>query len=265
MRVLFIGDIVGKPGRNAVSALLPQLRAHAGGFDAVIVNGENAAGGKGLTQPVYENILSCGIDVITTGNHVWDNREIFQFIDAAPNLVRPANFLTGAPGQGWCVASTSSGAKIGVINIIGQVFMGNYENPFHTFDAILPTIREQTPFILLDFHAEATAEKIAMGWHTDGRISAVVGTHTHVQTADEQILPEGTAYITDVGMTGAHDSVIGMQKESVLHRFRTMLPSRYAVAKENVILCAVSLELDDETGRAIAIQRLRVPLPGNSG
>ena len=260
MKILFIGDIVGRPGRKAVSTLLPELIENSGRLDALIVNGENAAGGKGMTQPVLDDLVKLGVDVVTTGNHVWDNREIFGFIDTAPNLLRPANLPQGAPGRGWVVTTTSWGTKIGVINIAGQVFMGNYNNPFHTLDAILPQIREQTHFILIDFHAEATAEKIAMGWHVDGKVSAVVGTHTHVQTADEQILPQGTAYITDVGMTGPHDSVIGMKKESSLRRFLTMLPSRHEVARENVILCAVLLELDEDTGKAISIQRLRVPL-----
>ena len=260
LKILFIGDIFGGPGRKAVASLLPRLIENGGGFDAVIVNGENAAGGKGLTRPVLDAILDLGVDVVTTGNHVWDNREIFRFIDTEPNLVRPANFPNGAPGRGWVVATTASGTRIGVMNIAGQVYMDNYDNPFHTFDAILPQIQAQTRFILLDFHAEATAEKIAMGWYADGKVSVVVGTHTHVQTADEQILPQGTAYITDVGMTGPHDSVIGMKKEDVLHRFRTMLPRRYQVATGNVILCAVALELDDETGKALSIQRIRQPI-----
>lgn len=260
MKILFIGDIVGSPGRKAVSILLPILSDEYGPFDFVIVNGENAAGGKGLTKPVVYDILSWGVDVITTGNHVWAQREIFDFIETVPNLIRPANYPKGAPGRGWSIASTDSGATVGVMNIAGQVFMENYDNPFHTFDAILPQIREQTHFILLDFHAEATAEKIAMGWYADGRVSAVVGTHTHVQTADEQILPRGTAYITDVGMTGPYNSVIGVRKEGAIRRFLTMLPVRHEVAKGNVILCAVALELDEETGKARSIQRIRLPL-----
>ncbi len=260
MKILFIGDIVGSPGRKAVSTLLPILSDEYGPFDFVIVNGENAAGGKGLTQPVVDDILSCGVDVITTGNHVWAQREIFDFIETVPNLIRPANFPKGAPGRGWCIVSTASGATVGVMNIAGQVFMDNYDNPFHSFNAILPQIREQTHFILLDFHAEATAEKIAMGWYADGRVSAVVGTHTHIQTADEQILPQGTAYITDVGMTGPYNSVIGVRKEGAIRRFLTMLPVRHEVAKGNVILCAVALELDEETGKARSIQRIRLPL-----
>ena len=260
MKILFVGDIVGHPGRKAVTKLLPGLAVRYGPFDFVIVNAENAAGGKGLTRPIVDDLLETGVDVITTGNHVWAQREIFEFIDTVPNLIRPANFPKGAPGHGWVVTATFAGAKIGVMNIAGQVYMDNYENPFHTLDAILPQIREQTHFVILDLHAEATAEKIAMGWYADGRVSAVLGTHTHVQTADEQILPQGTAYITDVGMTGPHDSVIGMKKGSVLRRFLTMLPARHEVAQGNVILCAVVLELDDDTGKALSIERLRLPL-----
>ena len=260
MKILFIGDIVGSPGRKALANLLPYLIEQADGFDAVIVNAENAAGGKGLTQSVLDEILDLEVDVITTGNHVWDNRDIFRFIDTEPNLVRPANFPKGTPGRGWLVTTAASGTRVGVMNIAGQLYMDSYENPFHTFDAIFPQIQAKTRFILLDFHAEATAEKIAMGWYADGKVSAVVGTHTHVQTADEQILPQGTAYITDVGMTGPHDSVIGMKKEEVIERFRTMLPRRYQVAGGNIILCGVILELDDESGKALSIQRVRLPM-----
>ena len=265
MKILFVGDIFGNPGRKAVSNLLPILSERYGPFDAVIVNGENAAGGKGLTKPIVDEIFGWGVDVITTGNHVWAQREIFDFIDKTPNLIRPANFPKGAPGHGWCVFTTASDAKVGVMNIAGQVFMENYDNPFHTLDDLLPQIQEQTHVILLDFHAEATAEKIAMGWYADGRVSAVVGTHTHVQTADEQILPRGTAYITDVGMTGPYDSVIGTKKEDAIRRFLTLLPVRHEVAKGNVILCAVALELNDETGKARSIQRIRLPLSEEAG
>jgi len=260
MKILFIGDIVGRPGRKAVSKLLPCLSDDHGPFDFVIVNAENSAGGKGLTRPIVDGLLRLGVDAITTGNHVWGQREIFNFIDDVPNLVRPANFPAGAPGHGWIVVSNAVGAKLGVVNIAGQVYMENFNNPFHTLNEILTEIREQTPCIFLDFHAEATAEKIAMGWHADGRVSAVVGTHTHVQTADERILPQGTAYITDVGMTGPHDSVIGTKTDMVLHRFLTMLPIRHEVAKGDIILCAVIIELDEQTGKACSIQRIRLPL-----
>ena len=260
MKILFIGDIVGRPGRKAVAALLPKLVADFGGVDVVIANGENAAGGKGLTPAVFSELTASGVDVVTTGNHVWDNRAIFDLIDETPNLIRPANFPLGVPGVGWCIHTTADGRKVAVLNLIGQVYMSSYENPFLALDTLLPQLEKKTPFILIDFHAEATAEKVAMGWYADGKVSAVVGTHTHVQTADEQILPQGTAYITDVGMTGPHDSVIGIQKEDVLYRFRTTLPTRYEVASGNVILCGVMLHLDDDTGKAVAIQRIRMPV-----
>ena len=260
MKILFVGDIVGKPGRKAVFRLLPQLAERYGGFDFVLVNGENAAGGKGLTKTIVDEFLGAGIHAITTGNHVWAQREILTFIDDQPNLVRPANYPRGAPGCGWTVVSNSCGARLGVINIAGQVYMGGFDNPFHTFDEILPEIGERADCLILDFHAEATAEKIAMGWHADGRAAAVVGTHTHVQTADERVLPGGTAYITDVGMTGPHDSVIGTRKEDVLHHFTTMLPIRHNVAKRDVILCGVVVEVDDGTGKAVSVERIRMPL-----
>ena len=260
MKILFIGDIVGRPGRRAVSKLLPHLSEGYGSFDFVVVNGENAAGGKGLTKPIVDELLGLGVDAITTGNHVWGQREILTCIDDVPNLIRPANYPKDTPGRGWTVVSNTSGARLGVINIAGQVYMEGFDNPFHTLGEILPEIRKMATCLFLDFHAEATAEKVAMGWYADGRVGAVVGTHTHVQTADERVLPGGTAYITDVGMTGPYDSVIGTRKEDVLHRFLTMLPIRHEVAKEDVMLCAVVFELADETGKALSIQRLRLPL-----
>lgn len=264
MKILFIGDIVGRPGREATLALLPNLSQRYGPFDAVIANAENAAGGKGVTRAIVDELLEWGVDVISTGNHVWAQREILEFIDSVPNLIRPANFPKHTPGNGSIVASTHAGMEIGVINIAGQVYMENYENPFHTLDNILPQIRAQTNFVIVDFHAEATSEKIAMGWYADGKVSAVIGTHTHVQTADERVLPQGTAYITDVGMTGPHDSVIGMKKEIVLRRFLTMLPVRHQVADDDVVLSAVLLELDEKTGRANSIQRIRHPYNRNT-
>ena len=264
MKILFIGDIVGRPGREAALTLTPSLSHRHGPFDFVIVNAENAAGGKGVTRAIVDELLKWGVDVITTGNHVWAQREIFEFIDTVPNLIRPANFPKSTPGNGYIVTTARGGMKIGVINIAGQVYMENYENPFHVLDNILPQIRAQTHFVIVDFHAEATSEKIAMGWYTDGRVSAVVGTHTHVQTADERVLPQGTAYITDVGMTGPNDSVIGMKKEIVLRRFLTMLPVRHQVAEHDVILCAVVLNLDEETGKARSIQRIRHPFNKNA-
>ena len=264
MKTLFIGDIVGRPGREAALALMPSLTQKYGPFDAVIANAENAAGGKGVTRAIVDELLEWGVDVITTGNHVWAQREVFEFIDTVPNLIRPANFPKNTPGRGSIVATTNAGVDIGVINIAGQVYMENYDNPFHTLDVILPKIRAQTKLVIVDFHAEATSEKIAMGWYADGKVSAIIGTHTHVQTADERVLPQGTAYITDVGMTGPHDSVIGMKKDIVLRRFLTMLPVRHKVADDDVMLSAVVLELDEKTGKAISIQRIRHPFNKNA-
>ncbi|MDE0184971.1 MAG: TIGR00282 family metallophosphoesterase [Candidatus Poribacteria bacterium] len=264
MKFLFIGDIVGRPGREAALALMPILTQKHGPFDAVIANAENAAGGKGVTRAIVDELFEWGVDVITTGNHVWAQREVFEFIDTVPNLIRPANFPKNTPGRGSIVATTNAGVEIGVINIAGQVYMENYENPFHTLDFILPQIRAQTKLVIVDFHAEATSEKIAMGWYADGKVSAIIGTHTHVQTADERVLPQGTAYITDVGMTGPHDSVIGMKKDIVLRRFLTMLPVRHKVADDDVMLSAVVLELDEKTGKAISIQRIRHPFNKNA-
>ncbi len=255
MKILFIGDIVGNPGKNATVEFLENYDKSA---DFIVVNGENMADGKGLKFAIVDLLLASGVSAITTGNHVWDKKEILDFIETTPQLIRPANYPGKVPGRGFTVVSSKdSETKLGVVNLAGQVFMGMYENPFHALDAILPEVKAETPYILLDFHAEATSEKIAMGWHADGRVSAVIGTHTHVQTADERVLPQGTAYITDVGMTGPYDSVIGGRIEHVLKRFLTMMPSRFGVAQDNVKLCAVEIELDAETGLAVSIERLQ--------
>ena len=255
MKILFIGDIVGPPGKRAITEFLEDYDKSA---DFIVVNGENAAGGKGLTFGFVDQLLASGVSAITTGNHVWDKKEIFNFIETTPQLVRPANYPGVVPGRGFTVVPSKDGeTKLGVINLAGQVFMNMYENPFHALDAILPEVKAETPYVLLDFHAEATSEKVAMGWHADGRISAVIGTHTHIQTADERVLPQGTAYITDVGMTGPYDSIIGGRIEHVLQRFLTLMPSRFGVAKDNVKLCAVEIELDSETGLAVSINRLQ--------
>ena len=251
MKILFIGDIVGNPGRTATTQFLNEYR-HA--YDFIVANGENAAGGKGLTFEIADQLLALGVSVITTGNHVWDKKEIFDFVDTTPQLIRPANYPTDVPGRGVMIATSNDGqTQLGVINLAGQIFMNRYTNPFHALNEILEEVKAVTPYVLLDFHAEATSEKIAMGWHADGKIGAVVGTHTHVQTADARVLPQGTAYITDVGMTGPYDSVIGMRVKDVLSGFLTMMPTRFAVAKDNVILCAVEIELDEETGMAESI------------
>ncbi|MYC75924.1 TIGR00282 family metallophosphoesterase [Candidatus Poribacteria bacterium] len=251
MKILFIGDIVGRPGRSATVRFLEEYRHN---YDFIVANGENTAGGKGLTFDIVDQLLASGVSAITTGNHVWDKHEIFGFIETTPQLIRPANYPTDVPGRGVTLVTSDDGQmQLGVINLAGQLFMNAYTNPFHALDAILPEVKAVTPYILLDFHAEATSEKIAMGWHADGRVGAVLGTHTHVQTADARVLPQGTAYITDVGMTGPYDSVIGTQIDISLGRFLTMMPARFVVAKGNVKLCGAEIELDEETGLAVSI------------
>ena len=251
MKILFIGDIVGNPGRTATTQFLNEHRHE---YDFIVANGENAAGGKGLTFEIVDQLLALGVSVITTGNHVWDKKEIFDFVDTTPQLIRPANYPAAVPGRGVMIATSNDGqTQLGVINLAGQIFMNRYTNPFHALNEILDKVQAITPYILLDFHAEATSEKIAMGWHADGKVGAVIGTHTHVQTADARVLPQGTAYITDVGMTGPYDSVIGMRTKDVLNGFLTMMPTRFSVAKDNVILCAVEIELDEGTGMAVSI------------
>ena len=263
MRILFIGDIVGNPGRNATIEFLKTRRSS---YDFIVANGENAAGGKGITFEITDQLLAAGVSVITSGNHIWDNKSVFDFIDTTPQLIRPANYPVEVPGRGWTFVTfplakqdgaESTSPVLGVINLAGQIFMNSYTNPFHVLDAILAEVKAKTPYVILDFHAEATSEKIAMGWYADGRVGAVIGTHTHVQTADARILPGGTAYITDVGMTGPHDSIIGTKKEPILERFLTLMPTRHVVAKDNVKLCAVSIELDDDTGTALNIEPLQ--------
>lgn len=262
MKILFIGDIVGNPGRKATTEYLKELhKTSDNSYDFIIANGENAAGGKGLTFEVVDQLLAAGVSAITTGNHVWDQKEIFDFVDTTPQLIRPANYPAEVPGRGVTIVTSVDGrSKLGVINLAGQIFMNRYTNPFHVLDTILTEVKSETPSVILDFHAEATSEKMAMGWHADGKVGAVIGTHTHVQTADERVLPKGTAYITDVGMTGPHDSVIGSRIEQVVESFLTMMPARFGVAKGNIKLCAVQIELDDETGLAVSIERIQYQL-----
>ncbi|MBO8128437.1 MAG: TIGR00282 family metallophosphoesterase [Peptococcaceae bacterium] len=255
MRLLMIGDIVGRPGRRAVRENLKRL-TQEWDIDFVIANGENAAGGNGITQSVAEELFSIGIDVLTMGNHVWDKKEVFSFIDTDYRIVRPANYPPGTPGAGYGIFEVKSGAKVAVCNLSGRVFMPELDCPFRKADEMLAEIKEYTQVTLLDFHAEATSEKIALGWYLAGRVSAVVGTHTHVQTADERILPGGTAYITDVGMTGPRDSVIGVKKELVINKFISMLPQRFAVATGPYQFNAIVLDINDETGQALAIERI---------
>ncbi|WP_324717850.1 TIGR00282 family metallophosphoesterase [Carboxydochorda subterranea] len=255
MRILLIGDVVGRPGRRAIRELLPplieELRA-----DFVVVNGENAAGGFGITEPTYRELLDAGAHVVTTGNHVWDRKEVLAFIDHAPQLVRPANFPPGAPGRGSVVVRSPGGVPVAVLNLMGRTFMSALDCPFRTADRLVEELRRETPVVVVDFHAEATAEKVAMGWFLDGRATVVFGTHTHVPTADERVLPRGTAYLTDLGMTGPRDGVIGMEREGVLRHLLSGLPHRFEVASGVARMDAALVQLDEASGRASSIQRI---------
>ena len=255
MRILFIGDVFGRTGRDLVRQGLPVLGARYA-IDAVIANVENAASGAGITRETGDALLRHGVDVMTTGNHVWDKREALTYIGAEPRLLRPLNMASAAPGRGTFVARIADGKPLGVVNAMGRVFMPPVDNPFEAVAAAVDRLARECRIIVVDMHAEATAEKIAMGWHLDGRVAAVVGTHTHVQTADARILPGGTAYITDVGMTGPHDSIIGMERALVLDRFVTGLPARMEPASENPRLQAVVIDADERTGLAREIVRL---------
>jgi metallophosphoesterase (TIGR00282 family) len=255
MRLLFIGDIVGRPGRNLIRQGLPALVDHHS-VDLVIANAENAAAGFGITRDIGDELLDQGIDVMTSGNHIWDKKEALDYIGAESRLLRPLNYPAGAPGNGSYLARSKDGRTVGVINLMGRVFMPLLDDPFTLILKEIERLRERTRIIFVDFHAEATSEKIAMGWHLDGKVTAVVGTHTHVQTADERILPKGTAYLTDVGMTGPHDSVIGVEIDAVVGKFLSGLPVRFETATGNPRLNAVLIDADEQTGRATDIERL---------
>lgn len=255
MKILFIGDVVGNPGRSAVLRMLPDLRIKHQA-DAVIVNCENTAGGKGVTPAIADALLKVGADVLTSGNHVWKYREIIPYMEQEPRLIRPANY-PNAPGKGSYKLRLANGKSLGVIQVEGRVFMRSLSCPFASVENELENLGS-VDATFLDIHAEATSEKLAMGWHFDGRLSAIVGTHTHVQTADEQILPQKTAYITDVGMTGPHDSVIGMERKVAIQRLLTQRPFGHKVAKENVRLCGVFIDIDDASGNATAIERVNI-------
>src|SRR2546422_6776345 len=259
MKVLMVGDIFGEPGRAALARLLPRLREeHA--IDFCVVNCENAAGGFGITGPMAKQMLEQGADVLTSGNHIWDKKEIIEYIGKENLLLRPANFPVGTPGVGH-VTVKAGPHKVAVLNLMGRVFMLPIDCPFQKADELVPELRKDTPIIIVDMHAEATSESQAMGWHLDGRVSAVVGTHRHVQTADERLLPQGTAYITDLGMTGPTDSVIGVDKDIALDRFISQMPNRFEPAKGPVALHGALIKVDAETGRGLSIERMRVPLP----
>ena len=250
MRALMIGDVVGEPGRKAVVNILPGLRRKYG-IDLVVANGENSAGGLGITLNTAYELINAGVDVITTGNHVWAKREIIPHLDGQLPIIRPLNFPPGAPGKGFWITD-----KVVVVNLIGRVFVGDYDCPFRTMDSFLAGLESNNKIILVDFHAEATSEKVALGRYLDGRVTAVVGTHTHVGTIDSHILPNGTAYVTDIGMVGPADSVIGDDVESVVHSFVTKMPHRISVGKGKAEFDAVLIDIDDESGKATEITRI---------
>jgi metallophosphoesterase (TIGR00282 family) len=258
VRILFVGDLVGSPGRRVTRQLLPGLvdRHHV---DFCIVNVENAAGGFGITGEVMAELDGLPIDCFTSGNHIWDKKEGIALLDDDPRILRPANYPAGNPGRGLFVGESAAGVSVAVVNLEGQVFMRPLDSPFREADRLLAGLRREVKVVVVDFHAEATSEKVAMGFHLDGRASLVVGTHTHVPTADERILPKGTAFLTDVGMTGPYESIIGFSVERVLHRFLMHTPPSFEVAKRDVRLAAVLVDVDEETGRARGIERLLIP------
>jgi len=267
IKILFVGDIYGRPGRLVASQTIPLLK-NQHEFDFVIANGENIAGGFGLTEKLVHKLFSYGIDVVTSGNHVWDRKDSHIYIASSERVLRPANYPPGVVGLGWTIVRNNSGSAVAVVNLQGRVFMPSIDCPFRTAKRVIDEIEsrwetenfQEKPCIFIDFHAEATSEKKAIGLYLDGLVSAVAGTHTHIQTADEQILPGGTAYITDAGMTGAHNSVIGVEAFSVLPRFLMATPVKFIPAKTGLFFCGIIIEIDEQTGRALSIERLRLPV-----
>lgn len=260
MNILVIADIVGRPGRRAIKGLLPGIQKEHN-IDFVIANAENAAGGRGLTRQVMNELLTSGIDVLTMGNHVWDNKEIYSFVDDQFRLVRPINYPPYCPGQGYHVYSGGINKKIAVINVMGRVFLPPLDCPFRGVEEVLEEIQGQSDIIIIDFHAEATSEKLAMGYYFDGKVTAVLGTHTHIQTADERILPGGTAYITDLGMTGPLESILGMDKDMVINKIIYQRPVRLEVASGTAILQGAILSIDDNNNQVQKIKRVSLMLP----
>lgn len=254
-----VGDVVGQPGRAAARRLLPGLKARHR-IDFTIINCENAAAGFGVTPEICDELLDAGADCMTSGNHIWKRREIYSYIDRSGTLLRPANFPAGAPGKGWNVYRAGS-QQVAVLNLMGRAHMDPLDCPFRAFDSICEQSRAITPLLVVDFHAETTSEKEAMGWHADGRATAVIGTHTHVQTADERVLPRGTGYLTDVGMTGPREGILGVAREAVLERFLTQMPVKFEVASGPATLMAVVIETDPASGRALSLKRIQEPLP----
>ncbi|WP_174613380.1 TIGR00282 family metallophosphoesterase [Virgibacillus ihumii] len=257
MRILFIGDVAGSPGRDMVQHYLPKLKEKYRP-NMTILNGENAAAGKGINEKIYKQFLEWGAQVVTMGNHTWDKREIFEFIDDAKKMIRPANYPEGTPGKGMTFVNIN-GVEIAVINMQGRTFLPAIDDPFRKMDELIEIAKERTDIIFVDFHGEATSEKQAMGWYLDGRVSAVVGTHTHTQTADERILPQGTAYITDVGMTGPYDAILGVNREAVLKKFLTGLPVRFEIDKTGrTQLNGFLVDVDQKTGSAVNVERILI-------
>jgi metallophosphoesterase (TIGR00282 family) len=256
MRVLFLGDVVGKPGRRAVCAMVPRLIDREQ-VDLVVANCENVAGTTGVDPKSARQLLDAGVHVLTSGNHVWRDKNIVEFIDNEPRLLRPANFPPMVPGRGWTVCETADGTPVAVVNLIGRVFMDSVDCPFRVAEQLLSELQARARVIVVDMHGEATSEKGAMAWFLTGKVSAVLGSHTHVQTADERVLPGGTAYITDVGMCGPTDSIIGVRQELVVRRFLTRMPVKFEVAGGPAVVQGVLVEIDTETGRAVSIQRVQ--------
>ncbi|MFT4413640.1 TIGR00282 family metallophosphoesterase [Fredinandcohnia humi] len=256
MKLLFIGDVVGSPGRDMISEYLPKLKAkyHP---NLTIINGENSASGRGITHKIYNQFIENGAQAITLGNHAWDNKDIFEFIDTAKHIIRPANFPEGTPGKG-IIYCPVGGQEVAIINLQGRTFLPPLDCPFKKADELVNQAKKRTSIIFVDFHAEATSEKLAMGWYLDGRVTAVVGTHTHVQTADNRILPEGTAFITDVGMTGPYDGILGMDKDAVIKKFKTALPVRFEVVNGRTQLNGILIDVDQKTGKAKSINRILI-------
>jgi 2',3'-cyclic-nucleotide 2'-phosphodiesterase len=258
--LLFIGDIVGRPGRDLLRHGLAALASHHN-VDLIIANVENAAAGHGITPDIANDLFEYGVHVMTGGNHTWDKKEIFPYIAKQPRMIRPANYPEGAPGLGRYVARAENGVMVGVVNAMGRVFMTPLDDPFRVVLEQIDLVKAAgAQIVFVDFHAEATSEKVAMGWHLDGKVAAVVGTHTHVQTADNRVLPKGTAYITDVGMTGPHDSVIGVDRLAIVHRFLSAMPQRFETATENPRLNGVVVQADETTGLATSINRVNISL-----
>lgn len=257
MKILVVGDIVGKPGRDTLKAYLDKYKSK---YDFIIVNGENAAAGFGITVKLCEELFSWGVDVITGGNHIWDKKEIYEYLDRNNNVLRPYNYALGVPGSGYVIKEDRKGNKIGVISLQGRVFMPPIDCPFIKGNEIVEEVRKQCKIIIIDFHAEATSEKIALGKYLDGKVSLLYGTHTHIQTADNKILLDGTGYITDVGMTGSDNGIIGMTKESIIPKFLNSLPQRFEIAEGNERINGLEVDIDDETGECSSIERINMSL-----